>query len=448
MNRRTFVRSTVAAAATAHLPLQPGAARPRPTAEQLAWQRNELGLFVHFGMNTFTDREWGDGAEDPALFAPLDLDARQWVRAARSAGFRAVILTAKHHDGFCLWRTATTRHSVQSSPWRDGEGDLVMELAQACRAERLGMGLYVSPWDRNAPSYGDGTRYNDFYCDQLAELMTRYGPVTEVWFDGANGEGTTGRRQEYDWPRIHQVVRRHQPGALIFSDSGPDLRWAGNELGTAGEPNWCTVDPDVVPYPGAGGPDVIDMLQHGDPDGTVWRPAEADVSIRPGWFWHPGEDARVRPGAEILELYFQSAGRNAGLLLNVPPTRAGQLHERDLRSLAEFGELRGRIFQRDLTVGAIRTQSEDGRRIQLRLPNPIEFDVIGIQEDIQHGQTVSAHHVDALIRGEWRTVAEGTTIGHKRLHKVARHQTTSIRVVIEAALAQPRIGRVALHRTE
>jgi alpha-L-fucosidase len=190
------------------------------------------------------------------------------------------------------------------------------------------------------------------------------------------------------------------------------------------------------------------MLQHGDPDGTVWRPAEADVSIRPGWFWHPGEDARVRPGAEVLELYFLSAGRNAGLLLNVPPTRAGQLHERDLRSLAEFGELRSRIFQRDLSVGAIRTQSDDGRRIQLRLPHPIEFDVIGIQEDIRHGQAVSAHHVEALIRGEWRTVAQGTTIGHKRLHKVPPTPATQIRLVIEAALAAPRIGRISLHQTD
>jgi alpha-L-fucosidase len=448
VNRRTFLHSTCAAATAAQLSVRPFVARPRPTVEQLAWQRNELSLFLHFGINTFTDREWGDGAENPALFAPADLDARQWARAARIAGFRALILTAKHHDGFCLWRTSTTRHSVQSSPWRNGEGDVVAELSHACRAERLGLGLYLSPWDRNAPSYGDGDRYNDFYCDQLAELLTRYGPITEVWFDGANGEGGDGRRQSYDWPRFHQVVRRHQPGALIFSDAGPDLRWVGNEGGAAGDPNWCPVDPGVVPFPGATGPDVLDMLQHGDPDGTVWRPAEADVSIRPGWFWHPAEDDRVKTGAEILEVYFLSAGRNAGLLLNVPPTRAGQLHERDLRSLVEFGELRERIFQRDLTAGAIRTQSDDGRRIQLRLPNPVEFDVIAIQEDIRHGQAVSAHHVEALIRGEWRTIAEGTTIGHKRLHRLAPHQTTQLRLVIEAAVAAPRIGRVGLHRTE
>ncbi len=448
MNRRSFLQATSAGLAAAAVPLRPPPARPRPSAEQLVWHRNELGLFIHFGMNTFTDREWGTGREDPALFAPLDLDARQWTRAARAAGFRSVLLTAKHHDGFCLWPTATTPHSVRSSPWRNGEGDLVQEVAQACRAERLGLGIYLSPWDRNAPAYGEGTRYNDFYCDQLTELLGRYGPITEVWFDGANGEGPDGRRQDYDWARIYQVVRRYQPSALIFSDAGPDLRWIGNEQGTAGDPNWCPVDPAVVPYPGATGPDVTDILQHGDPDGTVWRPGEADVSIRPGWFWHPAEDDSVRDGSGILDLYFLSVGRNAGLLLNVPPTRAGQLHERDLRSLAEFSELRGRIFQRDLTVGAIRIQSDDGRRIHLRLRNPVEFDVIQVQEDIRHGQVVSAHHVEALIRGQWRTVAEGTTIGSKRLHRVMPTPTTEIRLIIEGSIAVPRIGRVSLHRTD
>jgi alpha-L-fucosidase len=444
VNRRTFLGTAAAALGAGHLPV----ARPRPTAAQLAWQRNELGLFLHFGMPTFADREWGDGVESPTLFAPADLDARQWVRAARAAGFRAVILTAKHHDGFCLWPTATTAHSVRSSPWRNGEGDVVEEVAQACRAERLGLGLYLSPWDRNATSYGEGTRYDDFYCDQLAELLTRYGPVTEVWFDGTHGEGSAGRRQQHDWPRIFRVVRRHQPGALIFSDAGPDLRGTGNTRGTAGDPNWCPVDPGVVPFPGAGGADVVDMLQHGDPDGAVWRPAEASTSIRPGWFWHPAEDSRVMSATDLLDLYFRTIGRNAGLLLNVPPTRAGQLHERDVRSLAEFGDLRVRIFQRDLTVGAIRMQSDDGRGIQLRLPNPVEFEVIALQEDIRHGQVVSAHHVEALIRGQWRTLAEGTTIGHKRLHRVPATAATQVRLVIEAAVAVPRMGRISLHRTD
>lgn len=415
---------------------------------QLAWHRNELGLLLHFGLPTFTDRERGEGSESPLRFEPADLDARQWTRAARMAGFRTVMLTAKHQDGFCLWPTATTTHSVRSTAWRNGQGDVVEEVAQACRAERLGLGLYLSPRDLNAPSYGEGARYDDFYCEQLAELLTRYGPVTEIWFDGMHGEGPTGRQQRHDWSRIFQLVRRHQPGALICSDAGPDLRWAGNADGMVGDPNWAPVDPGVVPVPGAGGADVIDMLQHGDPDGAVWRPAEAKVSIRPGWFWHPAEDGAVLNGANLLERYFATVGRNAGLLLNVPPTRAGQLHERDLRSLAEFADLRARIFQRDLTVGAIRVQSDDGRRIHLRLPNPVEFDVIALQEDIRHGQVVSAHHVEALIRGQWRTVAEGTTIGHKRLHRIPATGAVQVRLVIEAAIAVPRMGRMSLHRTD
>src|SRR5690606_18175206 len=248
----------------------PHVQRPVPTASQLLWQQDELALFVHFGINTFTDREWGDGREAPALFAPAALDARQWARAARAAGFRAMILTAKHHDGFCLWPTATTSHSVAASPWRGGAGDLVREFVDACRAEGLRAGLYCSPWDRNAPSYGDSPRYNDLYCDQLTELLTRYGPIHEVWFDGANGEGPNGRRQEYDWPRFWALVRRLQPDAVIFSDAGPDVRWIGNEEGVAGDPNWSTVDPATVPVPGMSGEAVMRQLQHGDRDGTVW----------------------------------------------------------------------------------------------------------------------------------------------------------------------------------
>ena len=271
MHRRDFLATGAAGAAAMALPgfnrLVRGAARPLPTPAQLQWQRDELALFLHFGVNTFTDREWGDGTEDPAIFEPTALDARQWARAAKAAGARGMILTAKHHDGFCLWPTATTTHSVASSPWRGGTGDVVREFTDACRAEGLRAGLYLSPWDRNAPSYGDSPRYNDFYCAQLTELLTRYGPLNEVWFDGAVEVGPGGKRQEYDWPRIWGLVRSLQPGAVIFSDAGPDVRWIGNERGVAGDPNWSTVNPATVPYPGASGDDVIAMLQHGDPDG-------------------------------------------------------------------------------------------------------------------------------------------------------------------------------------
>src|SRR5438132_1015686 len=238
MNRRSFVGVTISSIVGCALPQRPNAvtlARPRPSASQLAWQRDELALFLHFGVNTFTDREWGDGREDPAIFAPTTLDARQWVRTAKAAGFRTLILTAKHHDGFCLWPSRTTRHSVAASPWRGGKGNLVRELTEACRAEGLKAGLYLSPWDRNNPAYGDSVRYNELYCDQLTELLTGYGPIHEVWFDGANGEGPNGRRQEYDWPRVWGLVRKLQPNAVMFSDAGPDIRWLGNELGVAAE---------------------------------------------------------------------------------------------------------------------------------------------------------------------------------------------------------------------
>src|SRR5690606_14242947 len=254
LTRREFVRSAVALAV---VPVPGrmafpagrlrGVPRPVPTPSQLRWQREETALFIHFGINTFTDREWGNGSESPALFDPAALDARQWVRAARAAGAGSLILTAKHHDGFCLWPTATTRHSVAASPWKGGSGDVMREFVDACRAEGLGAGVYLSPWDRNAPSYGSGRAYDDLYIAQLSELLTRYGPMVEVWFDGANGEEPNGKRQAYDWPRIHRTVRSLQPEAVIFSDAGPDVRWIGNERGVAGATCWSTIDPAAVP---------------------------------------------------------------------------------------------------------------------------------------------------------------------------------------------------------
>ena len=278
----TFVRAAMWPAAPDLHSRSVSFARPRPSAAQLAWQRDEFALFLHFGVNTFTDCEWGDGKEDPQIFNPASLDARQWARTAREAGARCVILTAKHHDGFCLWPTKTTAHSVASSPWRGGRGDVVREFCDAVREEQLRVGLYCSPWDRNAAVYGESPKYNDFYIAQLTELLTQYGEIAEVWFDGANGEGPNGRKQVYDWLHIWGTVRRLQPNAVMFSDAGPDIRWIGNERGSAGDPNWSTVDPSIVTVPGVDGPEIIRSLQHGDRDGTVWRPGETDVSIRPG----------------------------------------------------------------------------------------------------------------------------------------------------------------------
>src|SRR3954463_8780619 len=383
MDRRSFLELSALSLAACALPrggaVVAAPTRPVPTPVQLRWHRDERAMFLHFGVNTFTNREWGDGTESPSIFDPASLDTRQWARTARASGFRAMILTAKHHDGFCLWPTKTTTHSVALSPFRGGRGDVVRELVDACRAEDLRVGLYLSPWDRYHPAYGDSPKYNDVYIAQLTELLTQYGPIAEVWFDGANGEGPNGRKQVYDWPRFWGHVKQLQPDAVIFSDAGPGVRWCGNERGVAGDPNWATVDPAKVPYPGADGPGIIDALQHGDRDGTVWRPAEVDVSIRPGWFYHAAEDARVRSIDNLVNLYFSSVGRNGKLLLNVPPTRSGLLHATDVERLAAFRARLSSMFELDLAAGARQPS-------QIDLGRDVTVGVVRLEEDIAHGQ--------------------------------------------------------------
>jgi alpha-L-fucosidase len=394
-------------------------------------------MFLHFGVNTFTDREWGDGREAPALFAPTALDARQWARVARDAGFRAMVLTAKHHDGFCLWPTATTPHSVASSPFRDGHGDVVQEFVEACRAFGLRPGLYLSPWDRNHPTYGDSARYNDVYATQLTELLTRYGRIAEVWFDGANGEGPNGKRQVYDWPRVFSLVRRLQPYAVMFSDAGPDVRWCGNERGEAGDPNWSTVDPNAVPFPGASGPGITEALQHGDPNGSVWRPAEVDVSIRPGWFNHRAEDAKVRTGTNLVQLYSQSVGRNGKLLLNVPPATSGLLAEGDVTALADFRRLldaeRDRAAQPKL-VAAVR---QHGTVIDLQFTRFMGVDAVRLAEDIEHGQAIARYTVSGLTRRGWHVLSRGSTIGYAKIDRFAFTPVTHLRLEVDEAVQRP-----------
>ena len=444
VSRREFLLSSGAALLARRIRPAPPA-RPRPTRSQLDWQRDELAIFLHFGVNTFTDREWGEGQENPAIFLPSELDARQWTRVARDAGARVLILTAKHHDGFCLWPTKTTSHSVASSSWRGGQGDVVRELVDACRADGLGVGLYLSPWDRNAPSYGDSPRYNDFYCAQLTELLTRYGPLRELWFDGANGEGPNGRHQIYDWPRIWGLVRQHQPEAVIFSDAGPDVRWIGNERGVAAETNWSTVDPAVVPYPGASGDAVMAMLQHGDPRGAVWRPGETDVSIRPGWFYHPSEDDRVRSSDELVELYFTSVGRNSKLLLNVPPTPAGRLHERDAANLLAARRRLTNLFANDLAASAKSRWRPTGARsaiLEIDLGRSRTVAIADLREDVTRGQAVARYTLSGWNGGAWQPLARGTTIGFRRLVRFTPTPVRRVRVTIDDAVVPP--GRVAL----
>lgn len=454
MHRRTFVQLGAVALATRCLPVDAATwqgARPTPTAAQLAWQREELAIFVHFGVNTFTDREWGDGTEEPAIFAPTDLDARQWARAARAGGFGALILTAKHHDGFCLWPTRTTGHSVASSRWRGGSGDLVREFVDACRAEGLRAGLYLSPWDRNHPSYGDSPRYNAVYADQLTELLTNYGPLTECWFDGANGEGPNGRRQRYDWPATFGLVKRLQPDAVIFSDAGPDLRWCGNENGSAGDPNWSTVNPAAVPFPGATGPNVTGALQHGDPAGSVWRPAETNTSIRPGWFYHQDQDDQVKSVDRLVELYGSSVGRNSKLLLNIPPTPRGLLHETDVARLSGLRAQLSATYAEDLADG----QPVEWRRTgattavaQVQLRRSVAMGRLRLEEDIARGQMVARYRCDGQTSVGWQPLSSGSTIGYAKIDRFSAAPIARVRVTIDDAVAPPDPIRIRVYSAE
>ncbi len=462
VDRRTFLAgsaATLALATTAQdaqgEPGRRGGAAPGPTARQrpvptraqLDWQRDEVALFIHFGVNTFTNREWGDGTESPAIFAPRALDARQWARAARDAGARAMVLTAKHHDGFCLWPTATTTHSVAASPFRDGRGDVVREFVDACRAENLRVGLYLSPWDRNARVYGDSAAYNDFYAAQLTELLTQYGAIHEVWFDGANGEGPNGKRQVYDWPRTWGLVKQLQPESVIFSDAGPDVRWIGNERGVAGETCWSTVDPAIVPVPGLSGDEVMRSLQEGDRAGTVWRPGETDVSIRPGWFYHPAEDARVRSAQNLEQLYFTSVGRNSKLLLNVPPTPDGLLHDADVQALRAMRGRLDALFRTDLVPPQRPTPVRTARGWELTwdCARSVWTDVVDLREEIAHGQQVATFTVEVETdAGAWQEVARGTTIGYRRLIRISEQTARRVRVTVTDSVDADS-PRVSLH---
>lgn len=454
---------------------------PVPSEAQIRWQRTETNLFVHIGLNTFTGREWGDGAESPALFNPTRLDCRQWARVARAGGFRVAVLTAKHHDGFCLWPSGVTAHSVASSPWRDGRGDLVREFVDAFRAEGLQVGLYLSPWDRHEPCYGDSPRYNDFYCAQLTELLTGYGELHEVWFDGACSEGPGGRRQTYDWERYFALVKVLQPGAVTFGDGGTDVRWVGNERGFAGETCWACVDPSKVRFPGDSGiceandataaTAFARLLNEGEEPipGTarVWRPAECDVSIRPGWFYHADQDAKVRTVDNLVDLYFQSVGRNGVLMLNLPPTPDGLIHEIDADRVRAMRARLDAWFAVDLAARAEvvangrpaavlvdgdedthwQAQPRDGVvEIVARLPEPARIGVIELGEAVRLGQRVCAWRVEARQGdGDWRAIAAGTTVGRRRLLRVPAFHADGIRVTVDRSWGAPALSRLGLY---
>ncbi|MBK7877565.1 MAG: alpha-L-fucosidase [Planctomycetes bacterium] len=448
---------------------------PLPSADQVAWHERAYYAFVHFNMNTFTEREWGEGRESPDTFAPTELDCRQWARAFRDAGMKGVILTAKHHDGFCLWPSKTTEHTVARSTWKDGKGDVVRELADACREYGLALGLYLSPWDRNHPAYGDSERYNAIFRAQLTELCTQYGPLFEVWFDGACGEGPNGKRQVYDWPSFVAVVREHQPHAVIFSDAGPDVRWVGNERGIASETCWSMLKRDEF-YPGTPN---SEPLGPGQEDGTHWLPPECDVSIRKGWYWRASEDDTVKGVAALEELWLASVGRNANLLLNVPADRRGKIPEHEVRVLKELRERLDATYAKDLARGARANARPaappsaptapdsdaasvcDGERatawaapagttgavLVLELPEPRTFDRVLLQEPIELGQRVRAFRVEVEDAGRWREIARGTTIGHRRILAVPRTTARRLRLSIDDARATPALATFALFAT-
>jgi alpha-L-fucosidase len=421
-----------------------------PSPRQLAWHRLEYCAFVHFGPNTFTGNEWGTGGESPGVFNPSRLDCRQWARVFRDAGMRAVIVTAKHHDGFCLWPSKYSSHTVAKSPWRSGKGDVLRELSLACKQYGLKFGVYLSPWDRNHPAYGTA-HYNRVFANMLQEVLTQYGPVCEVWFDGANGEGPNGKKQVYDWKLFVDTVRKYQPNACIFSDAGPDVRWVGNEDGHASETNWCTLDKDKF-YPGT--PNYRELTE-GRMGGADWVPAECDVSIRPGWFWRKDEEFKVKSPAQLEEIYFASVGRNANLLLNVPPNRDGLISEPDIAALmglrkrldARFAvnlALKARCDARNAVDGRADTFST-GHEFALDLTRPQRIDTIQISEFVRLGQRVQKFVIEAQRGNTWLKLADGTTIGYKRLLRLEPTTVQRIRLKITQSLAQPAIASFELY---
>lgn len=412
-----------------------------PTQQQYEWQQLELTAFIHFGINTFTGREWGDGTEDPALFQPTDFNAEQWVTSLQQAGFKMIILTAKHHDGFCLWPTQTTGHSVAASPWRNGQGDIVREVKEACDKYNMKFGIYLSPWDRNATSYGNSPKYNELFVRQLTELLTHYGEVHEVWFDGANGEGPNGKVQQYDWSRFYHVVDSLQPNA-VKAIMGDDVRWVGNEHGLGRQTEWS-----VTPL----NPDINETIQSENQRLKIsptaedlcsrelimeaktlyWYPSEVDVSIRPGWFYHPEEDHQVKSLQQLVDIYFQSVGMNSVLLLNVPPDTRGRLHETDVERLRQFGSYIATIFQNEqLADGEISWKARSGTSREFMMTADETINTVLLQEEIQKGQRVEAFRVEGWIDDGWLLLAEGTTIGYKRLVRFEDAAPSKLRVTI------------------
>ncbi len=438
----------------------------RPTKQQLAWHENELYLFVHFGPNTFTDKEWGEGNEPEQLFNPSSLDCKQWCRVARAAGAKGLIITAKHHDGFCLWPSKYSTHTVRESKWKDGKGDVLMELSHACKQYGLKFGVYLSPWDRNHPDYGT-EKYNDVFVNMMKEIFQNYGPVWEIWWDGANGEGPNGKQQVYNWRRFENTVRQYSPQTVIFSDIGPDIRWVGNENGIAGETNWNFLDTAGFKR-GLGAPS-NDTLQQGNFWGKNWIPAECDVSIRPGWFYHASEDKKIKQPDSLFKLYLKSVGRGANLLLNVPPDRRGIITDRDSASLAEFRKLKTESFSNNLLKEAstyyeftkndflekpmqireldhpTQTYSINMQNFIVQMKEPTKMNCIILREAIHLGQTIRRFNIVFYNGDKAINQILGTSIGRKRILTFPAVTVTSFKVYIEDAKGNDNVSGIAAY---
>ena len=441
-----------------------------PTPAQVAWQQMEYNLFVHFGPNTFTGAEWGTGTEVEDIFNPTDLDCRQWAATAKAAGMKGIILTAKHHDGFCLWPNPVSTHTVAQSCWKDGKGDVLRELSEACREYGLKFGIYISPWDRFDPHYGT-PEYNEVFRQTLESALSSYGEVYEQWFDGACGEGPNGKRQVYDWPLFHAEVWKHQSDAIMFSDVGPGCRWVGNEAGRAGRTSWSTLN--IAGFePGQKGP-VQGVLNAGEEGGEAWVPSESDVSIRPGWFWRESETPRVKSLEKLMQIYYETVGRNSLLLLNVPADTRGQLDAADSTRLMELRAALDEVFAVNLADGArVEASAVRGRNyaaanlldadydrywavpdgeltpsFTVTLAGEKTFNRIVLQEYIPLGQRVRGFRVEVLENGSWREVAAETTIGYKRILLLDGMVTASaVRVHVTDALACPVLNGFALYQ--
>lgn len=430
-----------------------------PNKAQLEWQQMELTAFLHFGINTFTGNEWGDGKDDPKLFNPTQLNCEQWVKALKDAGFKMAILTAKHHDGFCLWQTQSTEYSVKNSPWKNGKGDVVRELRDACEKYGIKFGIYLSPWDRNAKTYGDSPAYNKLYIQQLTELLTNYGEIHEIWFDGACGEGENGKKQDYDWKTFLTTIRTLQPQA-VTAIMGDDVRWVGNESGLGRETEWSATLIAPGSYPDKkennaqlelnemskdlGSRALIEKAKE-----AYWYPSEVDVSIRPGWFYHPQEDDKVRSLSNLVDIYFQSVGRNSVLLLNIPPDTRGLLHETDVKRIKELSFYLTKTFSTNyLKKGNKPWKAQEGESKEFVVKKDATFNTLLLQEDITKGQRVEEFLVEGFFNGKWQTLCKATTIGYKRLLRFNQCKAEKIRITILSSRGEANIKNIGLYHAQ